>query len=49
MAGRIRNGGKWGLTPLATTTVVKAITPVATEGQTPFSPFLILPPIRGFF
>jgi len=29
--------GKWGLTPLATTTVLEAMTPVSTEGQTPFS------------
>jgi hypothetical protein len=40
MEGKFRDGrinkGKWGLTPLATTTVLEAMIPVSTEGQTPF-------------
>src|SRR5688572_11659396 len=34
--GKMRNAsGKWGLTPLATMTVLRPIIPVATGGQTP--------------
>src|SRR6185503_15450184 len=40
---RHRGRRKWGLTPLATTTVFEAMMPVSTEGQTPFSPASVSP------